>query len=164
MKKIFIIMTLFTIVSSAYARDTISIVGSSTVFPYATIGAERFTEEGYNGATVEPTGTGGGMKLFCGGLGTKFPDITKKDMSKMIDAVLSTLFENHELLENNLSADKFNRDSWRGLSKLLSRGYSLEVDGEKNRVIGLNNEGGLSVSLEGEKSEIQSIEKLTWLF
>ena len=48
MKKIFIIMTLFTIVSSAYARDTISIVGSSTVFPYATIGAERFTEEGYN--------------------------------------------------------------------------------------------------------------------
>ena len=45
-----------------------------------------------------------------------------------------------------------------------SRGYSLEVDGEKPRVIGLNNEGGLSVLLEGEKSEIQSIEKLTWLF
>ena len=98
------------------------------------------------------------------GWNDKFPDITKKDMSKMIDAVLSTLFENHELLENNLSADKFNRDSWRGLSKLLSRGYSLEVDGEKTRVIGLNNEGGLSVLLEGEKSEIQSIEKLTWLF
>ena len=98
------------------------------------------------------------------GWNDKFPDITKKDMSKMIDAVLSTLFENHELLENNLSADKFNRDSWRGLSKLLSRGYSLEVDGEKPRVIGLNNEGGLSVLLEGEKSEIQSIEKLTWLF
>ena len=66
--------------------------------------------------------------------------------------------------EGDLSADKINRDSWRGISKLLSRGYSLELDGEKTRVIGLNDEGGLSVLLEGEKSEIQSIEKLTWLF
>ena len=32
--------------------------------------------KGYNGATIEPTGTGGGMKLFCGGIGEKFPDIT----------------------------------------------------------------------------------------
>ena len=76
MKKIFITFILFTLISVANARDTISIVGSSTVFPYATIGAERFTEEGYNGATIEPTGTGGGMKLFCGGIGEKFPDIT----------------------------------------------------------------------------------------
>ena len=60
MKKIFITFILFTLISVANARDTISIVGSSTVFPYATIGAERFTEEGYNGATIEPTGTGGG--------------------------------------------------------------------------------------------------------
>jgi phosphate transport system substrate-binding protein len=76
MKKFYTLIALLAITSTTYARDTISIVGSSTVFPYATIGAERFTEEGFNGATVEPTGTGGGMKLFCGGLGTKFPDIT----------------------------------------------------------------------------------------
>ena len=76
MKKIFAVIALLAFASSAHARDTISIVGSSTVFPYATIGAERFSEEGYNGATIEPTGTGGGMKLFCGGLGTNFPDIT----------------------------------------------------------------------------------------
>jgi phosphate transport system substrate-binding protein len=76
MKKIFAVIALFAFASSAYARDTISIVGSSTVFPYATIGAERFSEEGYNGATIEPTGTGGGMKLFCGGIRNKFPDIT----------------------------------------------------------------------------------------
>ena len=75
MKKIFTVIVFLAFASSVYARDTISIVGSSTVFPYATIGAERF-KEGYNGATIEPTGTGGGMKLFCGGLGTNFPDIT----------------------------------------------------------------------------------------
>ena len=48
MKKIFTVIALLAFTSSAYARDTISIVGSSTVFPYATIGAERFSEEGYN--------------------------------------------------------------------------------------------------------------------
>ena len=46
MKKIFAVIALFAFASSAHARDTISIVGSSTVFPYATIGAERFREEG----------------------------------------------------------------------------------------------------------------------
>jgi hypothetical protein len=40
----------------------------------------------------------------------------------------------------------------------------LDLEGEKTRVIGLNNEGGLTVLLKGEKSEIQSIEKLNWLF
>ena len=39
-KKIFTLIALLAFASSAYARDTISIVGSSTVFPYATIGAE----------------------------------------------------------------------------------------------------------------------------
>ena len=43
MRKIFILIALLAFASSAYARDTISIVGSSTVFPYATIGAERFS-------------------------------------------------------------------------------------------------------------------------
>ena len=43
MKKIFTLIALLAFASSAYARDTISIVGSSTVFPYATIGAERFS-------------------------------------------------------------------------------------------------------------------------
>ena len=52
MRKIFTLIALLAFASSAYARDTISIVGSSTVFPYATIGAERFSEEGYNGCLL----------------------------------------------------------------------------------------------------------------
>lgn len=54
----------------------IRIVGSSTVYPYVTIVAEQFglgTE--YNTPIVESTGTGGGFKLFCGGVGERFPDI-----------------------------------------------------------------------------------------
>ena len=63
--------------NSAIARDTLSIVGSSTVFPFSTIVAEKFgkgTE--FNVPVVESTGSGGGMKLFCKGIGTNTPDIT----------------------------------------------------------------------------------------
>lgn len=59
------------------ARDYVSIVGSSTVYPFATVVAEQFGKTG--GAKtpkIESTGTGGGFKLFCGGVGVDFPDIT----------------------------------------------------------------------------------------
>jgi len=61
----------------AMARDTISIVGSSTVYPFATVVAERFgTKTDFNTPKLESTGSGGGMKLFCQGIGTQHPDIT----------------------------------------------------------------------------------------
>lgn len=61
----------------AMARDTISIVGSSTVYPFATVVAERFgTKTDFSTPKLESTGSGGGMKLFCQGVGTQHPDIT----------------------------------------------------------------------------------------
>jgi len=61
----------------AHARDQISIVGSSTVFPYTQAVAEQFSNEtGSPAPVVESTGTGGGMKIFCGGVGPDFPDLT----------------------------------------------------------------------------------------
>ena len=66
-----------TLVGVAHARDQISIVGSSTVYPFATVVAEKFGQtSGFKTPVVESTGTGGGMKLFCGGIGVEFPDIT----------------------------------------------------------------------------------------
>jgi len=61
----------------AVARDQIKIVGSSTVFPFSTAVAEQFgkTTE-FATPVVESTGSGGGMKLFCAGVGVKHPDIT----------------------------------------------------------------------------------------
>ena len=60
----------------ASAREQIRIVGSSTVFPFATAVAERFGQAGSFGApVVESTGTGGGIKLFCEGVGENTPDI-----------------------------------------------------------------------------------------
>lgn len=59
------------------ARDHIEIVGSSTVYPFATVVAERFGRSGsYKTPKVESTGSGGGLKLFCAGVGVGHPDIT----------------------------------------------------------------------------------------
>jgi phosphate transport system substrate-binding protein len=58
-------------------RDQIKIVGSSTVFPFATTVAERFGKNTeFKTPVVESTGSGGGLKLFCAGIGDGYPDIT----------------------------------------------------------------------------------------
>ena len=59
------------------ARDYISIVGSSTVYPFATVVAERFGKTtDFKTPKIESTGSGGGFKLFSAGVGIKHPDIT----------------------------------------------------------------------------------------
>jgi phosphate transport system permease protein len=60
---------------AAAARDQIHIVGSSTVYPFATAVAEHFAGSGFRAPVVESTGTGGGFKLFCAGIGEGHPDI-----------------------------------------------------------------------------------------
>ncbi len=60
--------------TTASARDQIRIVGSSTVYPFTTAVAEQFSKSGGRAPVVESTGTGGGMKLFCSGIGTQHPD------------------------------------------------------------------------------------------
>ena len=65
------------IASQAVARDQIRIVGSSTVFPFSTTVAETFGNKGnFKTPVVESTGSGGGLKLFCAGIGDEHPDIT----------------------------------------------------------------------------------------
>lgn len=63
--------------SSAHARDQVRIVGSSTVYPFTTAVAEQFAKQNarFKAPIVESTGTGGGLKLFCGGIGEAHPDI-----------------------------------------------------------------------------------------
>lgn len=58
------------------AKQQLKVVGSSTVYPFTTAVAEQFQRDNPNvSAVVESTGTGAGMKLFCGGVGANFPDI-----------------------------------------------------------------------------------------
>ncbi|MFA7433338.1 MAG: substrate-binding domain-containing protein [Gemmobacter sp.] len=66
-----------TVSGAAQAREQIRIVGSSTVFPYTQAVAEEFSDiTGARPPIVEATGTGGGTRIFCDGIGERFPDIT----------------------------------------------------------------------------------------
>lgn len=78
-KKTFALAAMATVafVADAAARDQIRIVGSSTVYPFATTVAEQFGKgSGFKTPVVESTGSGGGLKLFCSGVGVEHPDIT----------------------------------------------------------------------------------------
>jgi len=66
-----------SLATPALARDEIRIVGSSTVYPFTTVVAERFGRTtNHPTPVVESTGTGGGMKLFCAGASEDTPDIS----------------------------------------------------------------------------------------
>jgi phosphate transport system substrate-binding protein len=89
-------------------RNYISIVGSSTVYPFTAVIAEKFGRrfENFRTPTVEATGTGGGVKLFCGGIGDKFPDFVNASR-----AIKSSEIENckkngiHEIVEIKIGYD-----------------------------------------------------------
>ena len=68
---------LIAVGTAAEARDQIRVVGSSTVFPFSTAVAEQYGKStDFKTPVVESTGSGGGMKLFCSGVGVEHPDIT----------------------------------------------------------------------------------------
>ena len=84
-KKCFCLLHLLPSVFAGFAnpaaagasRDYISIVGSSTVYPFATVVAEQFGKTTrFKTPKIESTGSGGGLKLFCAGVGVEHPDIT----------------------------------------------------------------------------------------
>ncbi|WP_424933307.1 substrate-binding domain-containing protein [Amaricoccus macauensis] len=108
--------------ASAQSRDQIHIVGSSTVFPYTQVVAERFAKvTGAPAPIVESTGTGGGMQIFCQGLGEEYPDIT--------NASRAMTFEEYELCQRNgvtsISEAEIGYD---GLSIAMSNKDSFDWD------------------------------------
>ncbi len=83
LKKTILVLAAAVIAGSAlsantvFARDYIYIVGSSTVYPFATTVAEQFGKSTkFKTPKVESTGSGGGLKLFCAGVGVEHPDIS----------------------------------------------------------------------------------------
>ena len=84
MKKIIIsfVVLIFSVTNTVSARDYISIVGSSTVYPFATLVAEKLASEGMKAPVIESTGSGGGHKLFCAGVGGEHPDITNSSRAQ----------------------------------------------------------------------------------
>lgn len=79
MKKLIIAFSMAALSTNILAagRETINVVGSSTVYPFTTVVAERFGKSSeFKTPKIESTGTGGGMKLFCAGNGIDTPDMS----------------------------------------------------------------------------------------
>lgn len=69
------VLVSFILIGGAHAREHIHIVGSSTVYPFATVVAEKFGRAtAFRTPIIEATGSGGGLKLFCAGVGVSHPD------------------------------------------------------------------------------------------
>ncbi|MGB5398831.1 MAG: PstS family phosphate ABC transporter substrate-binding protein [Thermoanaerobaculia bacterium] len=74
---LFLVVGLAVGMAAHAQRDQIRIVGSSTVYPFATKVAEQFGRgTQFKTPVIESTGSGGGLKLFCAGVGVEHPDIT----------------------------------------------------------------------------------------
>ena len=114
-------------------RDTISVVGSSTVYPFTTVVAERFGRSGgFATPKIEATGTGGGMKLFCAGVGATHPDVSnasraikKSEYDLCVDNGVEEIVEvkigyDGIVLANSLKTQQYQlstRDIFLGLAK-----------------------------------------------
>ena len=121
-----------------FAREQIRIVGSSTVFPFATTVAERFGKNsGFKTPVVESTGSGGGLKLFCAGDSDNDPDITnasrrikasevKKCAANGIDEIVEVkIGYDGIVLANSVKSPEMSislRDLWLALAKDVPAG------------------------------------------
>ncbi len=121
LKKVLLLAAGFSVVVSAHARDEIRIVGSSTVYPFAFKVADDFGRNSdYKSPVLESTGSGGGLKLFCAGIGDEYPDVTNasraiKDKEKELcanngvtDIMEVKIGFDGIVLANNLSGPSFN--------------------------------------------------------
>ena len=70
-------LSVSTLALAQASRDYVYVVGSSTVYPFATVAAERFGRgTHFKTPKIESTGSGGGLKLFCDGVGVDHPDVS----------------------------------------------------------------------------------------
>ena len=76
MKKLIALVSFAFLVSNANAREQVSIAGSSTVLPFATVIAEQLGKNpNYKTPVVESGGSSVGKKGVCDGTGLKYIDI-----------------------------------------------------------------------------------------
>lgn len=104
----FTLIAIISIASSvpASARSQIKIVGSSTVFPFSSVVAERFGRSTkYKTPIVESTGTGGGMKLFCSGVGAAYPDISNASRRIKASEVKKCVKQGIKIIEVKIGFD-----------------------------------------------------------
>ncbi|MGD9825781.1 substrate-binding domain-containing protein [Desulfobacter sp.] len=134
------------------ARDYISIVGSSTVYPFATVVAENFGKKTrFKTPKIESTGSGGGHKLFSAGIGVEHPDITNSS-ARITRSQLEKDFKNgvKEVVEVKIGYD--------GIVVANSRQTLVFRLARKDLFLGLAKQ----VPVTGDKGALQPNPYKTW--
>lgn len=92
---------------AANAREQLRIVGSSTVFPFVAAAAEQFAHAGkFRTPIVEATGTGGGLKMFCEGVGEAYADMANASRAiKPSEVALCATHGIHDITELKIGYD-----------------------------------------------------------
>ncbi len=138
--------------SAGAARDYISIVGSSTVYPFATVVAENFGKKTrFKTPKIESTGSGGGHKLFSAGIGVEHPDITNSS-ARITKSQLEKDFKNgvKEVVEVKIGYD--------GIVVANSRQTLVFRLARKDLFLGLAKQ----VPVTGDKGALQPNPYKTW--
>lgn len=134
---VFIFLNTF---SSAYAEKSIRIVGSTAVYTFVTMVAERVGKTtDFRTPIVEGTGTGGGIKIFCGGMGRAYPDIVNTSRAMTAEEKRYCAQNNvKDVIEIKIGYDGIvigahpSQDAF-SLSRVqLSKALSEYVEGHKN--------------------------------
>ena len=134
------------------SRDYISIVGSSTVYPFATVVAENFGKKTrFKTPKIESTGSGGGHKLFGAGIGVEYPDITNSS-ARITRSQLEKDFKNgvKEVVEVKIGYD--------GIIVANSRQAMMFRLNRKDLFLGLAKQ----VPVAGDKNALQTNPYKTW--
>ena len=132
--------TIILTTTVAQARDQIRIVGSSTVYPFTTVVAEKFgISTNFRTPVVESTGSGGGLKIFCKGIGPRHVDVTNssrriksKEIKKCAENGITDITEvkigyDGIVIANSKNSEQMNLDRkhiW------LAIGKNIMIDGK----------------------------------
>ena len=130
-------------------RDQIKIVGSSTVYPFSTTVAENFGRStSFKTPIVESTGSGGGLKLFCSGVGANHPDmpnssrrIKSSEIDRCAENDINDIIEvkvgyDGIVLANSRKSDRFEislRDLYLALAKDIPNGNGGLKENDNDR-------------------------------
>ncbi len=143
LKKSFAIAAALLLATTAVARDEIRIVGSSTVYPFAFKVADNFGRNtDFKTPVLESTGSGGGLKLFCGGIGDEYPDVTNasraiKDKEKMlcVDNGVTEIMEVKIGYDGIVLANNLNGPDFSLTREQLFKAVAAKLPNEKSKFI-----------------------------
>jgi biotin-(acetyl-CoA carboxylase) ligase/methylase of polypeptide subunit release factors len=92
------------------------------------------------------------------------PNLESERLFRQIDAVISSIFETSPLLPNVINIENIQLESWKGISKLMSRGVYTNTKNKNSRVVSINESGSLEFEMSGERILVSDLDSIKWKY